>query len=112
VAVPAHRLDKFVAALQGLEVFVVGTPADGLLTRLEDARPALPETHQTWVRERENGLWRIDLFREPSDDETWVCRRDERIRLPFAEAICALRTAFPTAVPRSRFCTRRSTRAA
>ena len=24
---------------------------------------------------------------EPSDGETWICRRDERIRLPYAQVI-------------------------
>ena len=87
VAIPGHRLDDFAGALTGLEIFVVGTPVDGWVTPLEDARHALPETHQTWVGEPETGLWRIDLFREPSDDETWICRRDERIGMPFAAAI-------------------------
>jgi hypothetical protein len=87
VAIPAHRLDDFVAALDGLEIFVVGVPRDGHVTLLADARGALAETHQTWVGEPDGGLWRIDLFREESDDETWICRRDDRIRLPFSEAI-------------------------
>lgn len=29
----------------------------------------------------------VDLFREPHDGATWVCRRDEHIRLPYAEAV-------------------------
>jgi len=99
VAIPAHRLDESVDALAGLEIFVVGTPADGLVTPLESAREALPETHQTWVREPGSGLWRIDLFREPSDDETWICRRDERIRMPFAEAILRTEDGIPYARP-------------
>ena len=68
-------------------MFVVGVPADGLVTPLEHARDRLAETHQTWLREPETGLWRLDLFREPGDETTWVCRRDERIRLPYDEVI-------------------------
>jgi len=99
VAIPAHRFDEFVAALDGLEVFVVGTPTDGWVTLLGHARDALSETHQTWVREPETGLWRIDLFREPSDDETWICRRDERIRMPFSEAILRTDSGIPYCRP-------------
>jgi hypothetical protein len=99
IAIPGHRLDDFAQALAGLEIFVVGTPRQGFVTALEDARDALEETHQTWVREPETGLWRIDLFREPSDDETWICRRDQRIRMPFAEAILWTHDGIPYARP-------------
>jgi hypothetical protein len=99
VAIPAHRLDEFVAALDGLEIFVVGVPKDGHVTLLEQARDALADTHQTWVREPTTGFWRIDLFREPSDDDTWICRRDERIRMPFAEAILRTADGIPYARP-------------
>jgi hypothetical protein len=27
------------------------------------------------------------VFREPHDGDTWICRRDESIRLPFGEVI-------------------------
>ena len=47
----------------------------------------LLETHQTWVREPATCLWRLDVFREPHDGDTWVCRRDERIRMPYARLI-------------------------
>jgi len=99
VAIPAHRFDEFAAALDGLGMFVVGTPADGWVTPLEHAGDALSGTHQTWAREPETGLWRIDVFREPSDDETWICRRDEWIRMPFAEAILPTGDGIPYARP-------------
>jgi hypothetical protein len=48
----------------------------------------LLETHdQTWGLDRAANRWSVDLFREPSDGDTWICRRDERIRLPYAELI-------------------------
>jgi hypothetical protein len=87
LAIPACALDEVVAALYELDVFVVGVPADGLVTPLEHARDRLAETHQTWLREPETGLWRLDLFREPGDETTWVCRRDEGIRLPYDKVI-------------------------
>lgn len=48
--------------------------------------------HQVWIRRGSNDApaWRdfaedptmIDLLFEPSDGDVWICRRDERIRLP------------------------------
>jgi hypothetical protein len=46
------------------------------------------ESHQTWAWDPAAGKWRFDVFREPHDGETWICRRDEaRIRRPYAEII-------------------------
>ncbi|MDX3659233.1 hypothetical protein PV646_18145 [Streptomyces sp. ID05-26A] len=43
----------------------------------------LAVTHQTWLRDPATGDWRCDVFREPHDGGTWICRRDEGIRLPY-----------------------------
>jgi hypothetical protein len=43
--------------------------------------------HQTWACERVAGVWRFDVFREPHDGDVWIYRRDERIRLPYAQII-------------------------
>lgn len=54
----------------------------------EEATPdVLAATHQTWLRERATGKYLLDVFREPHDGETWICRRDETIRLPRSEVI-------------------------
>jgi hypothetical protein len=87
IAVPHDRLQEIVEALAGFELFVVGAPRQGLVSPLERARDALDATHQTWVREPETGLWRLDVMREPADGDTWICRRDERIRLPYDQVI-------------------------
>ena len=87
VAVPEDRFDDIVEALGEFELFVVGVPRRGLVSPLEQSRDALEATHQTWVRAPETGLWRLDVMREPSDGGTWICRRDERIRLPYDDVI-------------------------
>ena len=88
IAVPAARFHEIAAALDGYEIAVVGTPEQGLATPYDEVgEEALAETHQTWVREPATGLWRLDVFREPSEGDTWVCRRDERLRLPYARVI-------------------------
>lgn len=47
----------------------------------------LDGTHQTWLRDRTTGDYLVDVMREPHDGETWICRRDPTIRLPYREII-------------------------
>jgi hypothetical protein len=85
IAVPTNRFDEVLPALDGLEVFVITGPSEAI--RIELARDRLEETHQTWVREPSNGRWRLDVFREPSDGDTWICRRDASIRMGYERVI-------------------------
>jgi len=85
IAVPNSRFDEVVEALGGFEFFVITGP--GQAVPLAHARDQLETTHQTWVREPATGLWRLDVFREPSDDDTWICRRAPSIRLPYDRLI-------------------------
>jgi hypothetical protein len=96
IGVPAREYDAVAERLveHGLELFVVG---DGL------ARPptesALATHHQTWARDRENGRWRVDVMREPSDGDDWVFRRDPRIRLPAVSVVARTAAGIPYAQP-------------
>jgi Aminoglycoside-2''-adenylyltransferase len=85
IAVPNTRLDEFLPALDGLEPCVITGPNEA--TPLAQARDQLAETHQTWVREPATGLWRFDVFREPSDGDMWICRGDPAIRMPYDRLI-------------------------
>jgi aminoglycoside-2''-adenylyltransferase len=100
LAVPNARFGEVAAALADLEPFVIGTPENGLATPYAEAgEEALAETHQTWFRERETGFWRLDVFREPSDGDTWVCRRDERLRMPYERLVERTPTGIPYGRP-------------
>jgi hypothetical protein len=99
IAIPAASLGELVDALAGHEVYAVRVPGKGIFTLLEEAGDRLGETHQTWVRDPGTGDWRLDLFREPSTEDTWICRRDERIRLPFSEAILRTDDGIPYGRP-------------
>jgi hypothetical protein len=68
IAVPRARLAQILDAFPGYELHAASS-------------------HQTWLREPATGLWRLDVFAEPSDGDTWVCRREEQIRLPYAQVI-------------------------
>lgn len=45
---------------------------------------ALPpdEYTQVWTRERVTGRYRVDTFLDPGSRDEWVCKRDDRLRLP------------------------------
>jgi len=85
IAVPNDRFDEVAKALAGFEICVITGPRQAM--PLAHAEDQLEVTHQTWVREPATGLWRFDVFREPSDGDTWICRRDESIRLPYDQVI-------------------------
>ena len=75
VAVGPRGFEAARSALEGHELFVVG---DGLAWPLSERM--LARHYQTWVRDPGTDTWRLDLFREPWEGDTWVFRH--RIRLP------------------------------
>lgn len=93
IAVPHARLGEILDALAGFEFFAVGVPRSGLVMPLANiegqSRGTVPDEgwHQTWVREPATGSWRLDVLSDPSDGDTWICRRDDRIRLPYERVI-------------------------
>ncbi|MFE4482744.1 MULTISPECIES: nucleotidyltransferase domain-containing protein [Streptomycetaceae] len=65
-----------------------------------DAAPeVLAAVHQTWLRDPATGDYLLDVFREPHDGDTWICRRDETIRLPYREIIHHTRDGIPYLAP-------------
>ena len=85
LAVPNTRFDEVAGALETFEIFLITSPEEA--TPLAEARDRLFDTHQTWIREPANDRWRFDLFREPSDGDTWICRREPTIRMPYGRLI-------------------------
>ncbi|WP_439658758.1 nucleotidyltransferase domain-containing protein [Lentzea sp. HUAS TT2] len=59
----------------------------------------LAATHQTWLREPVTGHYLCDVFREPHDGDTWICRRDEGIRLPYEVIVERTADRIPYLVP-------------
>jgi hypothetical protein len=65
-----------------------------------DAAPGvLAATHQTWLRDPATGNYLLDVFREPHDGQTWVCRHYETIRLPYREIIHCTEGGIPYLAP-------------
>ena len=94
IAVPTSGFTEIRRALSDFDLYAIG---DGL------AHPLTPEAltayHQTWVREQATGVWRLDVMREPWDGDTWVFRRDARIRLPVDRVIAHTADGIPYARP-------------
>jgi len=66
----------------------------------EDASSeVLAAVHQTWLREPATGNYLLDVFREPHDGDTWVCRRDATIRLPYSDIIQFSQDGIPYLAP-------------
>jgi hypothetical protein len=84
IAVPADAFPSVGALLNDLAFYAVG---DGEVTAFAEDPERVAETHQTWGLDRAAFEWRIDVFREPSAGGEWICRRDDRIRLPYDELI-------------------------
>lgn len=94
IAVPIGSFDPIRTALSDFEIEVVGS---GRRWPLDS--PAFDVIYQTWVREPDNGVYRLDIFREPHDGDTWICRRDETIRLPYDQIILSSPDGVPYLVP-------------
>jgi hypothetical protein len=85
IAVPNLRFDELAPRLEGFDVFLITGPGEA--TQVREARDRLADTHQTWILDPGAGRWRFDVFREPSDGDTWVCRREPALRMPYARLI-------------------------
>lgn len=94
IAVPIERFDQIRLAMPDLTFEVVGS---GHRWPLDSA--AFATMVQTWGRERATGTYRVDVFREPHDGDTWLCRRDEDIRRPYGEVIAQTSDGIPYLVP-------------
>jgi hypothetical protein len=94
IAVPAGQFGPVRAALANFDIEVVGS---GRRWPLDS--PAFDVMMQTWVRERDTGIYRLDIFREPHDGGTWICRRDRSIRLPYEQVIATTPEGIPYLVP-------------
>jgi hypothetical protein len=109
IAVPCERFGEVVAALDALEFHAVSPDpakpqrADGrgctLATPIALAGALLESSHETWALDRAAGAWRLDVFREPSDGDTWISRRHERIRMPYERLIERTSEGIPYARP-------------
>jgi hypothetical protein len=96
IAVPESLFETVPQRLPDLDFYV--PQGEGRLAAMT-AETLAGESHQTWGYDRAAGVWRIDVFREPHDAETWICRRDESIRRPYADIIARTADGIPYLCP-------------
>lgn len=95
IAVPAAAFPEVRARFPG---YAFDAVSSGRIWA-EAAPEVVAATYQTWLRDRATGDYLLDVFREPHDGDTWVCRRDETIRLPYRDIIRRTADGIPYLVP-------------
>jgi hypothetical protein len=63
----------------GLKLFAID---DGQVIAMAPGETPPPDTHQTWAMDPAVQGWRIDVFREPGDADTWIYRRTGELTAP------------------------------
>jgi hypothetical protein len=94
IAVARQDFPLVHAALSPLEPVVVG---DGRGWPIDS--PAYGEHFQTWFRDPVTGDFHLDVFRDPHEGGTWICRRDPSIRRPYAEVLRTTEEGIPYLAP-------------
>lgn len=96
IAVPRESFDAIAPSFPELEFFTVG---GGKAWPLPAYRDLFDAHHQTWGRDPANGRWRIDIKREPHQGQTWLCRLDPRIQMPYRSLIHHSSEGIPFGAP-------------
>ncbi|BEL04637.1 hypothetical protein Q0Z83_028280 [Actinoplanes sichuanensis] len=95
IGIPAARFPEIRDRFPGYVFDAVGSGCVG-----ENATPEqIAATHQTWLRDPATGDYLLDVFREPHQGDTWICRRDETIRSRYDQIIRHTEDGLPYLVP-------------
>jgi hypothetical protein len=95
IVVPAGSFGPVRAALPDLSFHVVGA---GRMWPADDER-AMALLHQTWGWDETVGAYVLDVFREPHEGGTWICRRDTTLRRPYVDVLDRTADGVPYVVP-------------
>jgi hypothetical protein len=93
ISIPAASWPRVSRELSTLDFVVAG---DGQLWPVTDAN--LDAHFQTWGRDA-SGVFRLDVFRDPHDGDTWICRREARLTRPYSALIRHTRDGIPFMAP-------------
>jgi len=96
IAIPRPDFARVRARLAGYALHVVG---DGEVRALAPGELPPDDRHQSWVLDPRANAWRMDVMLEPGDAETWVFRRDERVRAPRREMVARTGAGVPFLAP-------------
>lgn len=98
IAVPTLFFPEIQARLEslGLRLFVID---DAQAIALSPGETPPPRTHQTWAMDPAVMGWRMDVFREPGDAQTWIYRRTGELNAPRAWAAGRTAAGIPYVAP-------------
>ncbi len=99
IGVPSGSFASIRQALSRYECEVVGSVDGTQGRRWPLDSQAFDEHFQTWFRDPASGAYTLDVFRDPHDDDTWLCRRDTSIRLPYDQVIRTTASGIPYMAP-------------
>jgi 8-oxo-dGTP pyrophosphatase MutT (NUDIX family) len=99
IGIPAGGFPAIRSRFAEFECDVVGSVDGGEGMRWPLESPAFDEHFQTWFREPATGVYRLDVFRDPHDGDTWFCRRDHSISLPYDRVIMRSAAGIPYMSP-------------
>ncbi len=86
IAIPRAYFPVIRRHLAAFELFSVG---DGEVRALPKHATVDADKRQNWVLEPGLRVWRMDIMLEPGDADTWIFRRDERVRAPRANMVAS-----------------------
>jgi hypothetical protein len=84
IAVPATGYPEIQARLEGLGLRLFACDDGEVIALTPGEAPA--RGFQTWAADLAANAWRLDIFREPGDAETWIYRRTGGLSAPRAWA--------------------------
>lgn len=91
IALPRSHFSALRPVLDAFDLYDAGAG----VRRLGPADDPDPEHHQIWVCEPAVPAWRMDVFLEPGDADTWISQRDPRVRAPLAWAVARSTDGIP-----------------
>ena len=98
IAVPYGRFHELVPVLAGYDLFLIGGQPRRAWPLAQAGDASEPE-HSVRASDPASGFWRFGIFRERYDGNTWICRRDARIRLPYDRVVASTSDGLPYARP-------------
>jgi Aminoglycoside-2''-adenylyltransferase len=75
------------SVLRSLSIWEVFEAKDGRLTRLAAGCAPSHDVHSLWCRPTARDPWTIELVLDEADGDTWVYRRESRIRRPMSMVV-------------------------
>ena len=95
IVVPAPFFPQIRAAFSDFEFDAVGSG----LVWTDPSKEVMAATWQTWIRDPVTDHYLIDVMRNPHQDQTWIYRRHQDLRLPYSQAIGHTADGIPYLAP-------------